>query len=160
MASIGTVLSSLGNARFFFMFLLAWSLISNNVFNLYSISISAQLLGNWAFKIPRFIWTFLASVLITVLSIVGRNSFSSVLVNLLALIGYWSMIYFAIFSIEYYLMRRKFGLDLDAWNERTSLPPGYAAGLAFCFGIIGAVLGMNQTWYQGYVIGICPTGEY
>lgn len=147
-----SALAAVGNAKYFFVFLLAWSLISNNVFNLYSIGLSAQLFGDWAIKVPRIFWTLCASILITILSVVGRNSFSAVLLNLLALIGYWSMIYFAIFTIEFVFIRRKFGLDLTAWNDPKRLPPGYAAGLAFCFGIMGAVLGMNQTWYQGYIL--------
>jgi purine-cytosine permease-like protein len=146
-----SALEGLGNARYFFVFLLGWSLVSNNVFNLYSIGISAQLFGDWAIKVPRILWTLCASILITILAVVGRDSFSAVLLNLLALIGYWSMIYFAIFTIEFVLIRRKFGLDLTAWNDRTRLPPGYAAGLAFCLGVVGSILGMSQTWYQGYI---------
>lgn len=145
-----SALEGLGNARYFFVFLMGWSLVSNNVFNLYSVGLSAQLFGDWAIKVPRIIWTLCASILITILAVVGRDSFKDVLLNLLALIGYWSMIYFAIFTIEFVLIRRTFGLDLTAWNDQTKLPPGYAAGVAFCFGIMGSVLGMNQTWYQGY----------
>ncbi|KAH8900737.1 hypothetical protein GQ53DRAFT_632575 [Thozetella sp. PMI_491] len=141
----------IGSARFFFVFLLGWSLISNNIFNLYSIGLSVPLLGDWAIRIPRFVWTLLGSILITVLSVVGRNSFTAVLSNTMALIGYWSIIYFAIFVIEFVFIRPKFGLDLTAWNDRSRLPPGYAAGLAFCFGIMGAVLGMCQTWYTGKI---------
>ncbi|KAH8669072.1 permease for cytosine/purines, uracil, thiamine, allantoin-domain-containing protein [Xylariales sp. PMI_506] len=148
---VALALEQVGTARYFLVFLLGWSLISNNMCNLYSIGISVQLLGDWAMKIPRFFWTFCASVLITILSVVGRNSFSTVLSNLMALIGYWSIIYFGIFVIEYSWIRRRFPLDLDAWNDPKKLPPGYAAGLAFCFGIMGSVLGMCQTWYTGKI---------
>ncbi|KAH8680570.1 permease for cytosine/purines, uracil, thiamine, allantoin-domain-containing protein [Xylariales sp. PMI_506] len=149
---------NLGNARYFFVFLLGWSIIANNMCNLYSIGISAQLLGGWAIKVPRFLWTFLASVLITVLSVVGRNSFYSVFSNVMALIGYWTIIYFGILAVEYTWIRRKYPIDLDAWNQADKLPRGYAAGLAFCFGIMGAVLGMCQTWYTGKIGGLIGAG--
>jgi hypothetical protein len=147
-------LEPLGNARYFFIFVLSWSLVSNNIVNLYSISLSVQLLGNWATKVPRFLWTFLASILITVLSIVGRNSFVNVLNNLVAVIGYWSVAYFAVYALEYDVFRPWLGArrsDLDSWNDKKAMSWGIAGLVSFGIGIAGAVLGMSQTWYTGYV---------
>lgn len=47
------------------------------------------------------------------------------------------------------LMRR--GWDLDAWNEKTRLPTGYAAMLAFCIGVVGSILDTSEAWYAGVV---------
>jgi hypothetical protein len=35
--------------------------------------------------------------------------------------------------------------NLDAWNDPSQLPVGYAGGLAFAMGIVGCVLGMAET---------------
>ncbi|KAF2091733.1 cytosine-purine permease [Saccharata proteae CBS 121410] len=144
----------LGNVRYFFIFILAWSMISNNILNLYSISISMALFGDWTEKIPRFVWAFFASVLTTVLGIVGRNSFYSFLSNMVAVVAYWTMIYFAIFYVEVALIRKKIGWDLDGWDDRTRLSPGYAAGFAFCVGAAGAIVGMGETWYTGPIAAL------
>lgn len=61
-ALIEYVLRPLGNVRLFFLFILAFSMMSNNVFNLYSIGISMQLFGKGTAMIPRFCWTFLATI--------------------------------------------------------------------------------------------------
>lgn len=39
--------------------------------------------------------------------------------------------------------------------EPSKLPPGIAATLAFCFGIMGAVLGMSQVWFKGPIGLLC-----
>lgn len=39
--------------------------------------------------------------------------------------------------------------DFDAISNPSSLPVGIAAAIATGFGIMGAVLGMAQTWYLG-----------
>lgn len=61
-ALIEIALRPLGNVRYFFLFVLAFSMMSNNVFNLYSIGISMQLFGKWPSKLPRFMYTFLSVV--------------------------------------------------------------------------------------------------
>lgn len=43
--------------------------------------------------------------------------------------------------------------------DKSKLPPGFAAALAFCFGIMGAVLGMAQVWFTGPIGKLCGT-EY
>lgn len=147
----------LGDVRYFFLFILAWSMVSNNVFNLYSISISMQLYGNVFKRIPRYLYSLLAIIVMIVLSIVGQNSLYEVLSDLVAIIGYWTIIYFAIFIEEHLIFRQNhikalggLGWDLSAWDDRHRLPHGYASGFAFCCGIAGAVVGMSEAWYSGY----------
>ncbi len=43
--------------------------------------------------------------------------------------------------------------------DASKLPPGIAAVVAFCFGIMGAVLGMAQVWFTGPIGKLCGT-EY
>jgi len=37
----------------------------------------------------------------------------------------------------------------EHYDQPRKLPPGFAAILAFCFGIAGMVTGMSQVWYVG-----------
>lgn len=50
---------------------------------------------------------------------------------------------------ESVIFRRRIGYNLFGWDNPHSLPVGFAAMLAFCVGIAGAVVGMSQTWYTG-----------
>lgn len=143
------VCEPLGGVRYFFIFILAWTMVANNVFNLYSIGISMQVFGEAWQKVPRYFYTFIASVVITLLSVFSRNSFYSILSNLGSIIGYWTVMYFVIVVEEDLIFRRNRGYDLEAWSDRTKLPPGFAAGLAFCIGAAGAIVAMGQTWYHG-----------
>lgn len=150
----------LGNVRYFFLFILAWSMINNNIFNYYSISISMQLFGAWSVKVPRFFYTILALVVMIIISVLGRNNLHDILSDLIAIIGYWSIIYFVIYIEEHLIFRQPYltrwlgdasgiGWDLNVWNDRRKLPFGLAANFAFCVGIAGAVVGMGQVWYVG-----------
>lgn len=148
-AVVEIVCRPLGDVRYFFIFVLAWTMVANNVFNLYSIGISMQVFGSRWQKVPRYFYTFLASIIITLLAVFSRNSFYNVLSNLGSIIGYWTVMYFVIIVEEDLIFRRKTGYDLSAWNDRAKLPLGYAAGLAFCIGAAGAIVAMGQTWYHG-----------
>ncbi|KAI5474762.1 casein kinase II subunit alpha, partial [Pseudohyphozyma bogoriensis] len=51
--------------------------------------------------------------------------------------------------------------NLEGYNDNSTLPYGFAAIVAVCFGIMGTVLGMSQTWYVGKIailIGPPPYG--
>ncbi|GME98922.1 unnamed protein product [Ambrosiozyma monospora] len=53
-------------------------------------------------------------------------------------------------SIPYY--------NFNAWDNINQHTHGYAACLAFCFGVAGVVLGMNQVYYVGKLASLI--GEY
>lgn len=143
------VLRPLGNVRFFFLFILAFSMMSNNVFNLYSVSISMQLFGKYPAKAPRFVYTFLITVIMIIVSAVGYNSLYTIISNLGAIISYWTIIYFAILFEESIIFRRTIGWNLEGWDDPKALPHGFAAMLAFWIGVAGSIIGMGQTWYYG-----------
>jgi purine-cytosine permease-like protein len=151
--SVEIVLRPLGNVRYFFIFILAWSMISNCVFNYYSVSITTQLFGNRSLAIPRYVYTLATMVICIVMSIAGRNQIYAALGDLMAIIGYWTIIYTVIFVEEHFIFRvcLRRGWDLQAWNDKAKLPKGYAAMLAFCIGSVGSILGMSQAWYIGVV---------
>jgi purine-cytosine permease-like protein len=49
------------------------------------------------------------------------------------------------------------GYDPSIYMDRSKLPPGIAAITAFCFGIMGAILGMAQVWFTGPIGKLCGT---
>ena len=57
--------------------------------DLYSLGLSMQNVGNWAVKVPRFIWTSIGFVVSTIVAIVGRDNFATILENFLNCLAYW-----------------------------------------------------------------------
>ena len=94
----------------------------------------------------------------SVVACVGYNSLNDIISNLGAVIGYWSIVYFILILEESVIFRRTRGYDLTGWNDPSILPVGSAAMLSFCFGIVGAVVGMGQTWYTGPIANMF--GDY
>lgn len=60
----------------------------------------------------------------------------------------------AILAIEHYYFRAGniANYDLDGWNTPSRLPIGIAGLLAFPLGIVGAILGMVETYYVGIIV--------
>jgi purine-cytosine permease-like protein len=92
-----------------------------------------------------------AVVIYAVCGIAGRSHLMTILSNFLSVIGYWTICLFTIVLEEDLIFRRKSGYDVDSYSDKTRLPWGIAAVFSFLLGIVGAVLGMNQTWYVGVV---------
>jgi len=140
---IGAVLfPPLGNFGRFCVIILALSIIANNCPNLYSVSLTAQITGRWAMKIPRFIWTIVATAVYIAIAIPGYDHFESYLENFMNFIGYWLAIYQSIAFVDHFWFRRGFkGYNPADYDNPKALPPGIAAIAAFCVGICGMVLG-------------------
>ncbi|KAF7326441.1 Cytosine-purine permease [Mycena sanguinolenta] len=134
-------------------FLLAFSVIANNVPNTYSAALSIQALGRPFAKIPRFFWTLIIFIAYTVAGVAGREHFSEILSNFLAILSYWTAFFIVIVAEEHFLFRRPGGplggYNLDDWDKPSRLPLGIAGVLAGCFGVVGAVVGMAEVWYIG-----------
>lgn len=152
------LLPPLGRFGQFCLVILGLSIIANNCPNIYSVSFSLQLLARWTARIPRFVWTFLGTCAYVAISIPGYSHFESVLENFMLLIGYWLAIYEGISLPEHIIYRRGFsGYNPGDYMDRSRLPVGFAAVLAFGFGIMGAVLGMAQVWFTGPIGKLCGT---
>jgi purine-cytosine permease-like protein len=99
------------------------------------------------------VWTVLVFVIYTVAGVAGREHFSEILSNFLAILGYWIAFFVAILLEEHYLFRRAGGplggYDFTAYDDARRLPVGIAGVLACCFGVAGAVVGMAEVWYTG-----------
>ncbi|KAL2042025.1 hypothetical protein N7G274_005213 [Stereocaulon virgatum] len=154
-AGVGGLLAAvlfppLGRFGEFCLVILALSIIANNCPNIYSLTFSLQLMTHYTQAVPRFIWTFIGTLVYCAIAIPGYGHFETVLENFMLLIGYWLAIYEGISLTEHFIIKyRKY--DISIWNSPSLLPPGLAAVLAFCFGVFGAVMGMAQVWFIGPV---------
>ncbi|KAK7914663.1 NCS1 nucleoside transporter [Apiospora marii] len=160
-SKVGGVLAAvlvppLGRFGEFCLVVMALSIIANNCPNIYSVSLSMQVLARGTQRVPRFVWTFLGTCIYVAISIPGYDHFENWLENFMLLIGYWLAIYEGISLSEHFLFRRSYdGYQPEDYTEPGLLPPGYAAVSAFGFGIMGAVLGMAQVWFTGPIGKLC-----
>ncbi|CAI7583973.1 unnamed protein product [Penicillium bialowiezense] len=145
-----TIIYPTGFAKFLLV-LLVLSGIGVNVIAIYSGALSAQLFAPPCAKVPRVIWSFLVFAGVLALGIAGRNKLLDVLENFLSLLGYWNTSFFAILFIEHYYFRKGSlaNYDLDAWNDSSRMPVGYAGLGAFLCGAAGWIVGMVETYYVG-----------
>lgn len=154
------IVPPLGHFGEFCLVILALSIVANNCPNIYSVSLSVQLLARVGAKVPRWIWTFVGTLVYCAIAIPGYGHFTSVLENFMLLIAYWLAIYEGISLSEHFIFKRGFaGYDPSIYMDKDKLPPGIAAVAAFCFGIMGAVLGMAQVFFTGPIGRLCGT-EY
>lgn len=139
----------------FCLAVLALSIVANNCPNIYSVSLSLQVLSRQTQRIPRFVWPAVATGVYVAISIPGYSRFEEVLENFMLLIGYWLAIYEGIALTEHFVFRRTSGYVVDDYATPNKLPPGYSALCAFLIGVAGAVLGMAQSWYVGPIGRLC-----
>jgi NCS1 nucleoside transporter family len=142
----------LGGFGQFCLILMALSIIANNCPNIYSVSITMQVFGSWTRKVPRPMWTLIGSVIYAAIAIPGYSHFETILENFMNLIGYWLSSYSAVAIVEHFVFRKGFGgYDVDDHDKPNKLPHGFAAVFSFLCGLVGAILGMSQTWYVGKI---------
>lgn len=77
----------LGGFGKFCLIILALSIIANNCPNLYSVALTMQVLGRWTQRVPRFVWTFIATCVYIAIAIPGYSHFVTVLDNFMNFIG-------------------------------------------------------------------------
>ncbi|RWA05130.1 hypothetical protein EKO27_g9976 [Xylaria grammica] len=146
----------LGRFGEFCVVVLALSIIANNCPNIYSVSLSLQVLAHTTERVPRFVWTAVGTAVYIAIAIPGYEHFEAALENFLLLIGYWLAIYEGVCLTEHFVFRRGFGgYTLEDYLVPQRLPPGFAAISAFAIGVVGAVLGTAQTWYTGPIGKLC-----
>ncbi|KAH8690773.1 purine-cytosine permease [Talaromyces proteolyticus] len=148
---LGAVLfDPLGGFGKFCVVILALSIIANNCPNIYSVSLTLLVLARWTRKVPRFVYTLIATGVYIAIAIPGYSHFETVLDNFMNFIGYWLAIYEGIALTDHFVFKRGFnGYHAEIYDQPDKLPPGIAAVFAFCCGIAGMVTGMSQTWWVG-----------
>ncbi len=136
----------------FCLIILALSIIGNNCPNIYSLTFSLQITTRYAQKVPRFLWTFIGTCVYIAIAIPGYSHFERVLENFMLVIGYWLAIYEGISLPEHIVFRKgTTGYTPEHYDQPHYLPPGFAALGAFCFGVLGAAMGMAQAWFIGKI---------
>ncbi|SMR43477.1 unnamed protein product [Zymoseptoria tritici ST99CH_3D1] len=141
----------LGNFGSFCSVLVALGIVANMVLPTYASGVDFQAFGRWFERVPRIVWNTVALVVPMIGAIAGREHLAEIFSNFLALMGYWVSIWIAIVVEEHILFRKLGGKGWkwEDWNDRTKLPIGIAAGVAFLVGWVGAIMGMSQVWYVG-----------
>lgn len=146
----------LGRFGEFCVVVLALSIIANNCPNIYSVSLSLQVLARTTERVPRFVWTAVGTGVYIAIAIPGYDHFEMALENFLLLIGYWLAIYEGVSLTEHFVFRRGYkGYQPEDYMIPKRLPPGFAAISAFLIGVAGAVLGMAQVWFTGPIGKLC-----
>ncbi|KAK4861648.1 hypothetical protein LT330_003683 [Penicillium expansum] len=125
------------------------ALVANNTPGAYSMGMNFQMIGGVFGKVPRPVFTTLATVIYAACAMGGRDQLYQIFKSFLPLIGYWVMMFVVIVFEEHMIFRRRRGYDWCQWNCRDKLPLGIAAGVAFLIGWAGAIVGMSQAYYIG-----------
>lgn len=137
--------------------IIALGVIANCVPGTYSAAIGCQILGRWGQAIPRWLWVVLLVLIQLACALVGRNKLLIIFSNFLALMGYWVMVMICIVLEEHLVFKP--ALSWERWADRDSGPIGIAALIAFLIGWVGAILGMNQTWFVGPLAHACGVAD-
>ncbi|KAK0618020.1 purine-cytosine permease [Bombardia bombarda] len=146
----------LGRFGQFCLVVLALSITANNCPNIYSVSLSLQVLARQTQHVPRFVWTFIGTCAYVAIAIPGYDHFASWLENFMLIISYFLAIYEGISLSEHFIFKRgSGGYRPEDYTNPKALPPGIAAVVAFGFGVMGAALGMAQVWFTGPIAKLC-----
>lgn len=108
----------------------------------------AQNFGPWALRIPRLMLVTAGFIAAVIVGCSAAKFFpEATLQTFLSIIGYWTVIHLVVVGEEHVFFRggRWSRYDLDAWSKQDLLPFGWGAIGAFCFGFLGAALGMKIT---------------
>lgn len=136
----------------FCMVVLGLSSIANNLPGSYSLALSVQAIWLPLAKFPRLGWCLIGNFASLGLAIPAYYVFSEAMSNFLSIIGYNVSIYLGISIAEHFIYRRGFqGYDVSNFNDKKSLPVGYAGVTGFLFGVASTILSMNQTWYMSVI---------
>jgi purine-cytosine permease-like protein len=148
---LGANLSSLGSLSKYLLIILSLSTVAGNIPNIYSLSLSAQVIAPIFKRIPRILYTVIGTIIYIFFGIVGANNFNSRLTSFIDVISYWFSIYIVIIFEDHLLFRgcQFKNYDFHIWNNRKLLPISISAILSGLIGIVGIALGMSQTWFSG-----------
>jgi purine-cytosine permease-like protein len=150
----GLIVAGFGPLNGFGLFcavIIALGVIANSIPGTYSAALGCQVMGRCGKAVPRWVWSCILILIELVLAIAGREHLLVVMQNFLALMGYWMEFMVFIVLMEHLIFRRlrPEPIDWARWEDKSHLPIGIAALVAFLLGWLGAVLGMYQIWYTG-----------
>lgn len=148
---LGASLSSLGGFGKFILVLFSLSIVACNIPNIYSLSLSTQVIAPIFYRIPRFLYTVIGTTVYTILAIIAASRFNDILASIMGVSSYWTAIFVVIVFEDHLLFRRcSFrNYNFNAWNRPQLLPISLAAISSGVIGIVGIILGMSQSWFSG-----------
>ena len=148
---LGASLSPIGGFSKFLLILFSLSLIASNIPNIYSFSLSAQVVSPIFKHVPRVLYTIIGTAVFMVLGIVAANNFNDAFTSFMEITSYWFAVYIVIVFEDHLLFRRCSykNYDFNSWNDRKRLPISLSAFLSGLIGVVGSVLGMSQTRFSG-----------
>ncbi|EOO03989.1 putative purine-cytosine permease fcy22 protein [Phaeoacremonium minimum UCRPA7] len=149
---LGAMLEPSGGFGKFLLVLLALSVLGNVVGSIYALTLNFQaLLFLVRIRIPRIVYTIIATAIIIPVAIKVAANFFDSLSNFLGIIGYWPAAFVAVIVLEHLVFRKgkAENYDLTQWETARGLPTGLAAlgAAVLCFGMV--IPGMAQIWYTG-----------
>ncbi len=136
-------LQPLGSFGGVLVFLLALSIIANNIPNDYSLGLSVQVLGGWWQRVPRYLWTLIGAIVYVIFAIAIAGNFNETLASFLLLVAYWLGPWAIILIVEHFIIR-KGRYNVEDWNNPRRLPIGWAAMVSMLIGLFGVFLGFAQ----------------
>ncbi|KKY15545.1 putative purine-cytosine permease [Phaeomoniella chlamydospora] len=145
----------------FIQVILAFSVVSVVIANIYSLGLNIQIISSKLLKVPRFLWSVLGGAAFLAAAIAGRDHLEEAMEDFLNVIAYWLTPFLAILCMEHLVWRRGYQYDLTAWDDPSKLPYGIAALVTFAIGTTLAILCMSQTWWVGPIalaVGNPPYG--
>lgn len=154
-----------GNFGKFVVVVLYLSLVCNTIINTYSGAFQFQLVDMRLAFVPRWIWATVVSAIFLAVSLAGKEHLSEIISTVLPMLGYWVSIYICLLLEENVLFRRRNASEThylefegdeksilyswEKWDKPHQRTAGYACAVAFCCGVVGAVMGMDQVYYIG-----------
>ncbi|HEU5380847.1 MAG TPA: cytosine permease [Ktedonobacteraceae bacterium] len=138
-------LTPLGGVGKILIFLLALSIIANNIPNDYSLGLSVQVVGRWWQRVPRYLWTLIGALVYVVIAILTAGNFNQTLESFLLLVAYWLGPWAIILLMEHFVIRRG-RYNVSGWNNPRRLPVGWAALVSMAIGLFGVFLGFAQVF--------------
>ncbi|XBW35704.1 hypothetical protein QEN19_001274 [Hanseniaspora menglaensis] len=145
----------------FMNILLTWlslSVIAINVPNFYSFSICCQAIHNFFERFERQWYTLIAFAVSIAISITAvETSFETFMSDMMDGIGYFAVLFCSLTFCEIAVFR-KFNLDFikpENYDSPSKLPIGLAGIVAFVVNIPLVAMGMDQSYWVGYIAKKC-----
>ncbi|EIW55543.1 uncharacterized protein TRAVEDRAFT_50029 [Trametes versicolor FP-101664 SS1] len=148
---IQAVLAPSGGFGKFLTVLLALSVPSTCAPTLYTFASSFMAIHASFARVPRYVYIFISEAILIPVAIIGARHFYATFVDVMNVIGYWSIVFAAIVIAEHVVFRRNDWerYDLSQYCQPNGLPLGLAAILAFSCACEIIVPCMSQAWYVG-----------
>lgn len=124
--------------------------------NIYSLGLSAQMISSKLLVVPRLIWSMIGSVAFLAIALGAREYLEEVLEDFLLICAYWLIPFGAVILWEHFIWRRNYEYDLDSWNDKSRLPYGIAASVAWICSTALAIISMSQDWWVGPIAAGIP----